>query len=57
MQINKNATHVINSIPPINGKDVVYRFLESLENQTFKNEMVFATYLQQVFMEIIMVGG
>ena len=40
----KNATHVINSIPPINGKDLVYEFLLSLKNQTF-NSMKWFCYL------------
>ena len=33
----EGVTHIINSIPPINGNDLVYQFLESSRHEVFKN--------------------
>ncbi len=39
-----NVTHIINSIPPINGEDLVYNFLVSLKSQTL-NALKWICYL------------
>lgn len=33
----KDATHIINSIPPIEGKDIVYDLIKTTNNELFKN--------------------